>query len=441
MYRRDDPRLRRTLNQFTSGIETANEQAQVGLYEFGQRYINPCLGSIGACFQSCVEPCFPGQDEQRRRRQRGRSRGRVELNFDFYDDWDDDQDDLVGWGNDELEQLLGNPDNVPPGRERAMSYGTRNDRSRGRKSISIPHEGTQDPTVIPKSNILGFLDRFSWMSHKGLKYKPSAADLQEHPGRRKRHAGQDEPLLEEEEDVGYQSRRHHGRNRRGTGNSGHTTDSMSSRGDIFPSEDELEDAQPLDDDEFAFVLERRGTGISDEASGARSKSRSKRSSRSKASLRTVSSKSVRSSVQSLPTPEETEPIEPPTISELKAEEEAVRREEEGIVEKKREAAQQLALQKGFKSAESSEMVESTPQSPASPQAVPLRPMSPPIPFPAFDVDKRASSIYSRAQSEERLNSRPSSRPSLSAQTSSREEQKTQPEFVPAALPRFRPAPD
>lgn len=440
MYRRDDPRLRRTLNQFTSGIETANEQAQVGLYEFGQRYINPCLDSIGACFQSCVEPCFPSQDEQRRRRQRGRSRGRAELNFDFYDDWDDDQDDLVGWGNDELDQLLGNPDNVPPGRERAMSYGTRNDRSRGRKSISIPHEGTQDPTVIPQSNILGFLDRLPWLSHKGLKYKPSAADLQEHPGKRKRRIDQNEPLLEEGDDAGYLSPRHLGRNRRGTGNSGHTTDSMSSRGDIFPSEDELEDAQPLDD-EFAFVLERRGTGISDEASGARSKSRSKRSSRSKASLRTVSSKSVRSSVQSLPTPEEAEPAEPPTISELKAEEEAVRREEEDMVEKKREAAQQSALQKGLKPAESSEMIESTPQSPASPQAVPLRPMSPPIPFPAFDVNKRANSIYSRTQSEERMSSRPSSRATLNAHSSSGETKTTSSEFVPAALPRFQTAPD
>ena len=110
-----------------------------------------------------------------------------------------------------------------------------------------------------------------------MRYKPSAADLQEHPGLRPSDLEVEvEPLLEDED--GEESGKKHVRNRSLTNGSQHTTDSLSSRGDLFPSEDE-DDAVPLDD-EFAMVLERRITDLGMEEVGG-GKIKGKRPSRSR----------------------------------------------------------------------------------------------------------------------------------------------------------------
>jgi hypothetical protein len=86
----------------------------------------------------------------------------------------------------------------------------------------------EDPTVIPGTSYLGFLSRFG---RKGMKYKPSAANLQEHPQRGRRRSATDSSL----------------------GDSG---DSLRSRGEIWPSEDEIDDAVVLGDDGW-----ERGLGL------------------------------------------------------------------------------------------------------------------------------------------------------------------------------------
>lgn len=351
MYRRDDPRIRRTINQLSQNLESANESAQANLYTFGQRYINPCFSSIGNCAGACTAPCFPNRDE-RRRRHRAQSRGRAELSFDFYDDWEEDENDgLLGWGNDELDRLLagsgGHVGSTQPGRQRAMSYGTRRERTR-RKSAVQPHDGGPDPTIIPNTSYFGFLGRLPWkIGGRGLKYKPSAADLQEHPGASRRAEVEEEPLIEESEGDDVSAKRGHMRNRSLTNTSGHTTDSLSSRGDIFPSEDELDDAVPLDD-EFAMALERRAT--SDENSSGPTRSGKRPSAGSRMSTRTVSSRSTSgrgsATPQSRRTASGTAGV--PTLSDLKLEEERTQKEEEENVKRKRDAARRLALERGLK---------------------------------------------------------------------------------------------
>jgi hypothetical protein len=375
MYRRDDPRLRRTLDQLSHNVESATEHAQENLYTFSQNYITPCFSSIGNCFQSCTSSCFP-VDEPRRRRQRGRSRGLAESSFDFYDDWDEEENDPLAWTNssDELDRLLAGPQ---PGRERAMSYGARRADGRARRK-SIAQAGP-DPNVITASHYIGFLDRLPFVGRKGLRYKPSAADLQEHPGARRdvNAVIEAEPLMEDSEDeIEPHKHRTHKRNRSNTATSGHTTSSLSSRGDLFPSEDE-DDAVPLDD-EFDIVLERRTTGSGGDGDSRKSRP-SKSKSNSKVSVRTMSSKSMNSTERRASGLKKPELLGPgvPTLSDLKLEEERVRIEEEQAVEKKRDAAKRLALHRGLSSGEVSKT--ETPAS-TSPPATD----SQTVPFPAWD---------------------------------------------------------
>lgn len=113
MYRTSDPRFRRRLNELNDTFTSANEQAQSGLYIFGQRYIRPCFDSVGVCLTTCVDASCPSlnlsqRDRIRRQRGRARSRGRAEQSFDFYDDWEDDETDgLLGWGADDEFEGLG----------------------------------------------------------------------------------------------------------------------------------------------------------------------------------------------------------------------------------------------------------------------------------------------------------------------------------------------
>ncbi|EME39509.1 hypothetical protein DOTSEDRAFT_97361, partial [Dothistroma septosporum NZE10] len=261
MYRTTDPRFRRRLNDLSQTLESANESAQSGLYVFGQNYIRPCFQSIGSCFTTCVDASCPSlnlsQRDIERRRARGRTRGRAELNFDFYDDWDDDEGEgLLGWGTDPFGNEgsasggYGSINAAQPARTKAMSYSKTR-----RKSAVLSHDGGPDPTVIPGAT--GFWSRLFGGKSKALHYRPSAADLQEHPGARKgkrRDLTEGEALLEDIEGEASAGRGH----RRKRSETQTTTSSYSSRGDIFPSDEELDDAIPLDD-EFAMVLERRTT--------------------------------------------------------------------------------------------------------------------------------------------------------------------------------------
>ncbi|KAF2209958.1 hypothetical protein CERZMDRAFT_113668 [Cercospora zeae-maydis SCOH1-5] len=382
MYRTTDPRFRRRINDITHTLETANEATQSGIYIFGQNYIKPCFDSIASCFTTCIDASCPSlnlsqRDRVRRQRARGQTRGRAELSFDFYDDWDEDENDgLLGWGTDEFDRLVagsgahggyGGTD-AQPARQRGMSY----PKAR-RKSLG---DG-EDPTVIAGSSG-GFFRRL-FGGGKDLRYRPSAADLQEHPGaksnrvRLDRERTEGEALLEDDE-LGV-GRRGKGRARSGTQGSHNTSSSYSSRGDIFPSDAE-DDAIPLDD-EFAMVLERRGTitGIETESSSGRiaPPKRGKRpSAGSRTSTRTVSSRSARSERRSSRkrrsrTKSEQEPT--PSYADLKRQEAQIAEEEEAEVLRRRELALRLAEERGLASEENLSSKEATPRSttPALPE--------------------------------------------------------------------------
>ena len=363
MYRRNDPRWNRTIQHIADNFEHANDAAQENLWSFTRVYVDPCFSSIAQCLHSCTAQCFPSRDDQRRNRRR--VRGRAEQSFDFYDDWEEDENDgLLGWGNDELDRLWAGSSNnygtvSQPGRQRAMSYGNRNRDPRfnsgRRKSAVQPHDGGPDPTIIPSSSYFGFLGRLPFnIGGKGLKYKPSAADLTEHPGQLRRNEEEEQPLIEDsDEDVEQrgEERKGHRRQRSHTTTSGHTTDSLSSRGDIFPSEDELDDAVPLDD-EFTMALERRTTGQwHDDANSGKTSVGSKRPAGSRISIHTASS-GKRSHDSGRRSNDEAQTIqstiaEIPTLSDLKQEEEQLRLEQEQNTERKRQDAQQLALKRGL----------------------------------------------------------------------------------------------
>lgn len=438
MYRRDDPRLRRTLDQLSHNVETATETAQEGLYSFAKNYITPCFASVGQSFKSCTESCFPSQDEARRRRQRARSRGRAELSFDFYDDLDDDENDaLLGWtnSNDQLDRLLARPGSSQPSRERVMSYGTRSGDQRTRRKSAAQLE-VPDPNVIPGSNYIGFLERLPWnLGRKALRYKPSAADLQEHPGGQRPATAvpEEEPLMEDsdEEELEAGRRKGHKRNRSLTATSGHTTDSLSSRGDLFPSEDE-DDAIPLDD-EFANALERRTT--TDEGGSGRSRVRSNKSN-SRLSTRTVSSKSTRSLAERKSSGSKRTDLqpEPPTFSELKAEEEHIQHEEELDVARKRDAAQKLAAHRGLRSGTNSKPETRSPS--PRPEMTDVGSKSPSLngtlPFPAFEPSTGPQTP--RSEHEVLLEATPEVEEETQSADEPHEPEETG--FHPAALPRF-----
>jgi hypothetical protein len=352
MYRRSDPRFRRTINEISQTFESANESAQVNIFTFSHRYLGPCFSTLGSCFQSCTS-CF-GCHQDRVRRTRTRSRARPETSFDFYDDWDDDETaGLLAWDHDDLDAGLSanqrhygaGATSVQPARERAMSYGARRDKYRGHKSQPPDSEATSKPT----SSYFGFITNMSskLTGAKSLRYKPSAADLQDHPG-----ASRTMPTLAEEDLDEFTPRK-----RSNTHGSTGTADSFSSRGDLFPSEDE-DDALELDD-EFAMVLERRptGTGQEDVTSTGKPRRPGKRpSTGSRQSTRTMSDRSTRSSNRrsraasispSRDKADEQEFQSIPSMSELKQQEDIVREEEESAIANKRDAARELALQRGL----------------------------------------------------------------------------------------------
>jgi hypothetical protein len=308
MLSRNDPRVRRALDQLAETLESANSRAQEGLFSFAQTYVGPCLASVRGCLAACVEPCRAcwEEEEQRRRRLQQAARGRAELSFDFYDDWEAEEADPL-LGGDEAEEEEPATAAVSGGtvregggswlrgraRERTMSYGAvpgGSGKSGGGKGKQLMAPPDEDAPIIRSSSYFGFLESLPFrLGAKGLRYQPSIADLQDHPGSRRRLYSEEQSLpndsdADEEMVIEAGKRKRPAqlpamRKRSGTQGSGHTTDSFSSRGDIFPSEDEMDDAVPLDD-EFALHLERRttgsgsGGGAEDRSSGSSARNRS-----------------------------------------------------------------------------------------------------------------------------------------------------------------------
>ncbi|POS78768.1 hypothetical protein DHEL01_v202835 [Diaporthe helianthi] len=378
----EDPRLRQRWNQISHNAETVTETAAEGIWTFQHRYINPCLGAIGHSLESCTVPCF-GDREDRARRARARGRGdydaRAEYTFDFYDDWDDDDEALAtggggggggilgGWGaggggssrGDDWDRLIGGsgassrkgslaPEVVDqPRRKRGMSYGTRGGRRKTNEE--------EDPTIIPSTAPLGFLGRLPWKIGGTLRYKPSAAFLQDHPGAAT-HPDEHQPLLGYDDDgdthpaVTAQMRK-----RSGTAGSGDTSDSYRSRGDLFPSDGEgQEDAIPLDD-EFAMNLNR----VDDRSSHRTRSSKGKRPASRNVSSTTLSSSTSNSSLRarksshgSMQAMESSiHSIIEASLEDLQREEAEAEREEDQEVARKREVATELARKRGLSASE------------------------------------------------------------------------------------------
>ena len=306
-----------------------------------------------------------------------------------------------------------------------MSYGTRG----GRRKPS-----GNDPTIIPSTQPIGFLSKLPWKMGGTLRYKPSAANLQEKPG--KHENAQEEPLLgsDNSTDMGEVITT---RKRSGTTGSGDTSDSYRSRGDLFPSDGEgEEDAVPLDD-EVTYDMVRKD----DRSSGKSRSSKGKRpafgGSRT-ASRTTIASSGSRESLgiprtysgslQATPDIENTPPLDA-----LHMEEESLRREEEEKIAKQKEAAAQLATARGLKAASpelpptlepkpdvaDDEVYEPQPEPEHGPRLQPE--ISVPL-APAQEGQNPSQSDLPRPRSE-----------SVGNGTSAPAESD---EFVPARLPRF-----
>lgn len=158
--------------------------------------------------------------------------------------------------------------------------------------------------------------------------------------------------------------------------------------------DEEDDAVPLDD-EFAVMLSRQNTNNSRRPGASRKTTRSA-SSRSTKTLTTKRSNSSKGLMPIMamtsPTLERTE-VEPPSIASLRAEEDHLRHEQEMEIAQKREAAAQLAKDRGLESdpIQSSETVETKPPEPAT--EANTRPIAPSV------TPRRTSSI---SEIEQRL---------------------------------------
>ncbi|KAI5290157.1 hypothetical protein KEM55_008653 [Ascosphaera atra] len=238
-----------------------------------------------------------------------------------------------------------------------MSYGARGNRRR------VQSEERQDPNVIPTTSFLGFLESFPWRPRgRGVKYRPSAADLQENLSGLHR-VEEEESLLNQSDDNEEDSNPGHGqtqdssqRQRSSTQLSRETTNSLSSRGDLIPSDEEQEDAIPLDDS-FEVALQRRGTGFTMNSSDGPSSRRSvsgtslatqgsgsgkdQRQSRRSTKSTTISRPSAAASDSQLPSTNEL------SYDDLRREEEEAARHEELIIQKKRQAAETLARSRGL----------------------------------------------------------------------------------------------
>ncbi|KAK6833234.1 hypothetical protein PG987_007928 [Apiospora arundinis] len=339
----EDPRLRQRWNQISQTTETVTENAAAGIWTFGHTYLNPCLGSICSAFDGCAACCL-GDHEERARRRRERERARATPREGGGQGSGGGGGIFKGWHHEDWDRLLagtgtskkgpGEIHEQPQSSKRGMSYGTREAR---RKSSTA-----EDPTIIPSTQPIGFLGRLPFKFGGPLRYKPSAANLQEHPGRHGLE-GEHEPLLGGADD-------HH---------EAHFMRFVSVEGDLFPSDGEGdEDAIPLDDefaDEFAVALDRVAS-TDDRSSNKTRSSKGKRKASSAYSVQRSASRTTLGSTYSRhsssmlhQTPELAIPqvAEPSVIEDLQYEEEQLRQQEDEEIERKRQAAAQLALERGL----------------------------------------------------------------------------------------------
>jgi hypothetical protein len=243
---RPDPRIRQNLDRLSTQLESAADTARTGCFTFTKSYIEPCFSSLADCCTSCL-PHAKSAHRHHHHHHRHRNARRNEFPFAFYDydDYDSDEDDgpsrgFLAWGTDELDRLLAGSGSAQPStRNERMFYGAVGDPASAgiRRKGTMPGRDSPDPTLIPGTSMFGFLSTFGFRG-KGMRYKPSAANLQEHP---QRGGG----AL----DVAFAGTGK-GRQRSGTGSSGGSQgDSLRSRGDLWPSEDE-DDAVVIGDDAF-----------------------------------------------------------------------------------------------------------------------------------------------------------------------------------------------
>lgn len=348
---RTDPRIRQSLNRISTSIESASDNALTSCFTFSKSYLDPCLISLSTC-------CIINNDRNHRRDRR-------EYPFGFYD-YDDDEHGgsstggFLGWGNDELDRLLaggGSGGGGYGGGSNRMTYGASSSSgtiagsgSAGKRKAVPGHD--QDPTVIPQTSMFGFLTRWAPFRGKGLRYKPSAANLQEHP-----HRGNGLSAVQEEEAEDDHGGRVTGmrRKRSATGSSGDSVGgSMRSRGDLWPSEDD-DDAIPIGDDVFL-------RGSDGEEDGFLVLARRERSNRN-------AEEEEEEEVGSVETvgPGRLGPVDDEV---LRREEEEARILEEEELEKKREAAKRLAVQRGLSTEDYAGLSLSSQQE-VNPSAVPL----------------------------------------------------------------------
>ncbi|PWW73321.1 hypothetical protein C7212DRAFT_26459, partial [Tuber magnatum] len=322
---RTDPRIRQSLNRISTSLENASDNARTGCFTFAKSYLDPCLAFLSNCLP-----------QQRPHNAHHRRSGRSEYPFGFYD-YDDYSDEetsrrgggFLAWGNDELDRLLagsgagdgggggsGGSSSGYRGAGGGMYYGSSASTSAvgalgGKRKSNLPNES--DPTVIPTTSMFGFLARFASFRGRGLRYKPSAANLQEHPQRNtslgalEEESGRD--LSVSPGIGGGRGEAGGGRRRSATNSSGESAgESLRSRGDLWPSEDD-DDAIPIGDD---FL----GSSTDDNLVVVRSRD------------------------------EESPPL-PPDDDALHLGEQTAREHEELEIERKREAARKLALQRGL----------------------------------------------------------------------------------------------
>lgn len=386
----EDPRLRQRWNQISHNAETVTENAAAGIWTFQHRYVEPCLASLAEAVEPCIAPCLGDRDERAARLRRGAHhstathRAAAEYTFDFYDDWDDDDEALAATrGSVDWERLLTGEEaenhqqqqQQQPRRKRGMSYGTRRG---GEADVDDDDPST---TIIPSTAPLGFLGRLPWKVGGTLRYKPSAAFLKDHPGGGAR-LDENRPLLDREdenEDVDlhpHVTRHTHSRKRSGTAGSGVSSDSYRSRGDLFPSDgEEYEDAMEIDD-EFAVALARVDDRASSNTRSSKGKRPARRGSRA-VSATTLSSSTSKSSLRAAgsggqPRGQQQSNLEDsmhstivtPSMEDLQLEEDAVARQEDEEVARKRQVAAQLARQRGLSAASSVEMNYSSGESEA-----------------------------------------------------------------------------
>lgn len=387
---------------------------------------------------------------------------RAEYTFDFYDDWDDD-DELLASGNsagggsgilgswsgaqagargEDWDRLIGGSGGArkggshatevadqQPRRKRGMSYGTRGVMRRKTGSDE------EDPTIIPSTAPLGFLGRLPWKIGGTLRYKPSAAFLQDHPGAPQGRPDETQPLLEESgDDVDVHPQvTVHMRKRSGTGGSGDTSDSYRSRGDLFPSDgEEYEDAMEIDD-EFAVALER----VDDRASSNTRSSKGKRPAGSRkmsraASGTTLSSSASRSSLRARRASAEPSPnmedsihsILAVSIEDLQREEQEAERQEDQEIARKREAAAQIARERGLSQSDNYDTGES--ESRAKSAMFSVEEISEPSSPQKTGADESPGTRPPGQQKEQQRDTEPGDGQSHAADA-----------FIPARLPSFR----